>query len=175
VPALHVGDQQLRTRIANAVFELRPRPPGIERYRDRAEAGDREESNDELRQVSHRHRDPVALADVAIGERLSKRRNRAILRVEADAVVFQNRRHPPAMGPADLDQRTQVRRGIFPDPSRDAANRNALHFESLARRAQQGLDLFQRKTRPCRSVWRSHPALLVVRSPEKPRFSAGYC
>ena len=63
LPARGVGDQQPGARIGEAIFELGPGPPGVERDRDRAERGDGEEGDRPFGQVDHRDRDPVALAD----------------------------------------------------------------------------------------------------------------
>ena len=136
--AFGVDDDDARARIADAVAQFVAGPPGVERHRDRADRDDREEDHRPFGQVARCEGDAVALADAAIDERLCKRGGRAILRLEAHALVVEDRREALAVGAREVEQQAKVGGRVLPDARRDAADRRDVDLELAAGGGERG-------------------------------------
>ena len=138
---LGVEERDLGCGIGEAVFQLRPGPPGVERGDDGAQGGGGVEGDRPFGQVAHDDGDPVALLD-AIGRQLMRQdRDRAVEGLEGDALVLMDQKHLLAMRAASFEHGAKGRRGVLPRPRRHAANDHLLHFQRRPWRGQQGMGL----------------------------------
>ena len=86
-----IDDQDLRTRIAQAVIELAAGPPGVERNDDRADRDTGKERDGPLGQIAHRQRNAVALSHPHRAQRRRQRRDGAVMRLVRHALVVVDR------------------------------------------------------------------------------------
>jgi hypothetical protein len=98
LPPRSIGDEQPGAGIGEAVFQLRPGPPGVERNRDRAQRRRREEGHGPFGKVHHGDRHPVAPADAEAAKLAGQSGDRPMLRLVGDPLPFVDGGGAPAMG-----------------------------------------------------------------------------
>ena len=145
---LVIADQHLRARVLQPVFQLRARPPGVERDADRADRGRGEEGDRPFGQVAHRQRDAVPLPHPQPGQLVGERHRRAMAGGVGDALVLIDRQQPLAMTDRRLQQEAQRGWRVLPHPRRDAADGDGVHLELCARRGQLGAGVGDRHGGP---------------------------
>ena len=156
-PSLVIGDQHLCAGVRQAIGKLLPRPPGVERNRDRAKHRYGEEADDPLGQVAHGDRHPITLPH-AVGKEIGReRRNGAELCVVADPLILIDGGQLIPVRARKRHQRGHVRGRILPHARRHAADRHRFHLEPGAGRRQHGFRFLHGHGRPsCGQRLRCH-------------------
>ena len=153
--ALAVGNDHARTGIGDAEGEFARGEPGVERHRDGTDAGNGPERDRPLRQVAHRDRDPVPLADaVARAQRLSEPAHLAMVAGVTQAPVVEHEARPFAILGRSGKNVAEHARPVLPGTDRDAPD----------------LDLFELEGKPG-----AHEAIVGFRPAQTPGYGAPPC
>ena len=148
IPAFLIANQQFGTRIRQAISQLVPRPPGVERNADGTDRDGGEECHWPFGQIAHRKGYAIALAHAARLHRVRQRRDRAKPSVIRDPLVFIYVEQAIAMRLAQQGYVAKIGRGVFPGANRDASDLDLFHLEALAGCRQDRLAMCAAYDRP---------------------------
>ncbi len=145
---LGVDHHHLGPGIGQAVFQLRPGPPGVQRGDNGPEADGGVEGHRPFRQVAHDDGDAVAL-DHALGlQFVGEGGAGAEKGLETGPLVLIDQEDALAVGAAGQEHVAQGRRGVLPHPGGHAANGHLLHLERRPGRGEHGVGLGDGHGRP---------------------------
>ena len=145
---LGVDDGELAAGIGQAIFQLRPRPPGVQRRDDRAQHHAGVEGHRPLRHVAHDDGDAVALLHALRRKLMGEGRRGAEEGLETGALVLIDQEDLVAVGAAGLEHAAHRRRRVLPGADLDAVDVERLHLEGHARRGQKPVGLGDGHRRP---------------------------
>ncbi len=148
--ALGVDHRHLGAGIDQAIFQLRPGPPGVQRGDDRAQRGGGVEGDRPFGQVAHDHRHPVAFHHAPGLKLMGEGGDGAVEGLETGPLVLIDQEDALPVSAAQLNHVPQRGRRVLPHPRGDAVDRHRLHLEGRAGGGQQRMGLSDRHGRPSR-------------------------